>query len=64
MKGREVTMQEMLSRTARFKELKASKEAFVDTRIPEYQRKIFNVIGEGVTEDASLEVAMWAYTVS
>ncbi len=60
MKGRKVTMQEMLSRTARFKNLKASKEAFVDTRIPEYQRKIFNVIGEGVTEDASLEVAITA----
>lgn len=60
MTTREVPMEEMLSRTARFKELKASKEAFVDTRIPEHQREIFNVIGEGVTEDATLEVAIRA----
>ena len=60
MKSKEVTMQEMLSRTARFKKLKASKEAFVDTRIPEHEREIFNVIGEGVTEDASLEIAITA----
>lgn len=60
MTSRIVSMQEMLSRTARFKELKASTEAFVDTRIPEYQREIFNVIGEGVTEDASLEIAIQA----
>ena len=60
MTTREAAMEEMLSRTARFKELKPSKEAFVDTRIPEHQRDIFNVIGEGVTEDATLSAAIAA----
>lgn len=60
MTTREAPMEEMLSRRARFKELKASEEAFVDTRLPEHQREIFNVIGEGVTEDASLEIAIKA----
>ena len=35
----------MLARTARFKQLLPSTEAFVDTRLPEYQREIFNVYG-------------------
>ena len=58
MKSKPVRMQEMLARTARFKRLVPSTEAFVDTRLPEYQREIFNVIGEGVTEDAGLKVAI------
>ncbi len=60
MTTREAAMEEMLSRTARFKELKPSKEAFVDTRIPGHERDIFNVIGEGVTEDATLSAAIAA----
>ena len=60
MKSRHVTMQAMLARTARFAQLEPSKEAFVDTRIPEYERDIYNVIGEGVTEDAKLGVAIAA----
>ena len=60
MKSKDVTMEAMLARTARFKRLVPSKEAFVDTRLPEYQRDIFNVIGEGVTEDANLGVAIAA----
>ena len=50
----EPSVEDMKSRLARFRELKASKQAFVDTRIPEYERDIYNVIGRGVTEDASL----------
>jgi len=46
------------ARVARFKDLKSSSEAFVDTRIPEYQREIYNVIGRGVTEDAGLKPAI------
>ena len=46
------------ARVARFKELKSSSEAFVDTRIPEYNREIYNVIGRGVTEDAALKPAI------
>ncbi len=60
MANRQVTKDEMLARTARFKGLRASKQAFVDTRIPEYERDIFNVIGPGVTEDPELAPAITA----
>ena len=56
----QVSMNEMLERTARFKELRPSKQAFVDTRIPEHIRDIYNVIGQGVTEDAELKPAITA----
>ena len=45
----EPSVEEMQARVARYRELKASKQAFVDTRIPEYERDIYNVIGRGVT---------------
>lgn len=60
MAGKEVTIDQMLERTARFRALEPSKQAFVDTRIPEHERDIFNVIGEGVTEDPSLKPAITA----
>jgi hypothetical protein len=47
----EPTIAEMEARVARFDRLKPSKQAFVDTRIPQYARDIYNVIGRGVTED-------------
>lgn len=50
-----VDMEMLRARVARFKDLKSSSEAFVDTRIPEYQREIFNIIGRGVTEDPRLK---------
>ena len=53
MTSTQVGMNEMQARTARFRELRPSKQAFVDTRIPEHVRDIYNVIGKGVTEDAS-----------
>ncbi len=49
-----VDMEALRARVARFKDLKSSSEAFVDTRIPEYNREIYNVIGRGVTEDSRL----------
>ena len=49
------SMASLLSRVARFKDLTSSSKAFVDTRIPEYQREIYNIIGRGVTEDSGLE---------
>ncbi len=58
MANKQVTRDEMLSRTARFKGLRASKQAFVDTRLPEHARDIFNVIGAGVTEDPDLAPAI------
>ena len=45
----EPTVDEMRARTARFSDLTPSKQAFVDTRIPQYARDIYNVIGRGVT---------------
>ena len=53
-------MEEMLSRTARFKELIPSDQAFVDSRIPGCERNVFTVIGSGVTEDESLAPAIEA----
>ena len=58
MATRIVPMEEMLSRTARFKKLRPSKMAFLDTKIPGHERDIYNVIGGGVTEDASLMPAI------
>jgi len=57
---RQVSKEEMRKRTARFKELKSSREAFVDSLIPGGEREIFNVIGAGVTEDPSLSPAITA----
>ena len=51
---------QMRARTARFDKLRPSAEAFVDTRIPEHERDIYNVIGRGVTEDSSLAPAITA----
>lgn len=58
MAGAKVSKQEMLKRVARYKELAPSKQAFVDSKIPGHERLIFNVIGRGVTEDASLKPAI------
>jgi quercetin dioxygenase-like cupin family protein len=60
MTSKQMTMDEMAARTARFDSLSASKQAFVDTRIPEHERDIFNVIGAGVTEDPDLAPAIAA----
>ena len=60
MANRTVTRQEMLARLAKFRKLRPSKAAFVDTRLPGHERDIFNVIGQGVTEDAGLEPAITA----
>ena len=54
----EPTVEDMLARTARFRHVKPSSQAFVDTRIPEYQRDIYNIIVRGVTEDANLAPAI------
>ena len=53
-------MQQMQERVARFNELRPSRQAFVDTRIPEHVRDIYNVIGTGVTEDPELKPAITA----
>lgn len=58
MGARQVGMEEMARRIARFKELKPSRKAFVDSLIPGHEREIFNVIGRGVTEDTTLNPAI------
>ena len=58
MKNVQVSQEAMRKRVAWFKELRSSRQAFVDSRIPGHEREIFNVIGRGVTEDASLSPAI------
>jgi mannose-6-phosphate isomerase-like protein (cupin superfamily) len=53
-----IGMDEMLKRVARFKDLRPSRRAFVDSLIHGHEREIFNVIGRGVTEDTSLSPAI------
>ena len=54
MEIKDISIEEMQARVARYRDLRASPQAFVDTRIPEFERDIYNVIGRGVTEDAAL----------
>lgn len=53
-----VTKDQMMERVARFEDLKASPQAFVDTRLPGHERDIYNVIGPGVSEDPELKPAI------
>ena len=54
----QVSKDEMMKRVARFKDLRSSRKAFVDSLIPGHECEIYNVIGRGVTEDASLNPAI------
>lgn len=45
------TETEMKARIARWGEIPASDKAFVDTWIPGHERKLFSVIGAGVSDD-------------
>lgn len=58
MASLQVSKDEMMKRVARFKDLRSSRTAFVDSLIPGHEREIYNVIGRGVTEDASLNPAI------
>lgn len=53
-----VTAADMKKRVAVFKKLKSSSMPLIDAVMPQYHRDIFNIIGRGVTEDASMEVAI------
>ena len=55
-----VSIEQMRKRYAKFSGLVPSKQAFIDTRLPEHERDIFNVIGAGVTEDPNLKPAISA----
>ena len=56
--GLQMSSEQMAERVARFDQLRASPQAFVDTRLPGHERDIYNVIGRGVTEDSSLRPAI------
>jgi len=60
MASRIVTKEEMLQRVAKFQQLTPSSRPLVDAVLPQFQREIFNVIGGGVTEDASMKVPITA----
>lgn len=53
-----VTKDEMRQRVAVWKNLKSSSMPLVDAVLPQFNREIFNIIGRGVTEDATMEVAI------
>ena len=48
---------EMMKRVAYWKDQKPNPNMFVDTRIPEYERELYSIIGSGVSEDADNPVA-------
>lgn len=48
------SIEEMEQQTARFSQLQSSSQAFLDTRIPGYEREIFSIIGNGVQEDPNM----------
>jgi mannose-6-phosphate isomerase-like protein (cupin superfamily) len=60
MANRVVSRDEMLSRTAIFKDLKGSSRPLVDAVLPQLQREIFQIIGGGVTEDPEVKVPITA----
>ena len=60
MASRVVTKEEMLERVAFFEKLTPSKRPLVDAVLPQFHREIFNIIGSGVTEDASMKVPITA----
>lgn len=54
----QMSRDEMEKRVARFKDLRPSTKAFIDSLIPGHERQIFNIIGRGVTEDPTLSPAI------
>jgi uncharacterized RmlC-like cupin family protein len=53
-----ITPDDMVKRTAHFKELSYSAQGYLDTRMPAHKRNTYNVIGRGVTEDQNLKPAI------
>ena len=45
---------------ARFSDQKSSDQAFLDTRIPGFEREIFSIIGTGVQEDSAISAPIEA----
>jgi len=55
-----ITKEQMLTRVAKFKDLVPSARPLVDAVLPQFHRQIFNIIGSGVTEDATMKVPITA----
>jgi mannose-6-phosphate isomerase-like protein (cupin superfamily) len=55
---RTMTRDEMMARVAYWKDQKPNPQMFVDTRLPEYERDLYSIIGEGVSEDPENPVAI------
>lgn len=53
-----ISPEEMRKRIARFSELVPIPSGFLDTAIPGHARDVFNVIGQGVTEDNTVAPAI------
>ena len=51
MENHDYSEKEMEARIARFGKMKPNKMAFLDTRLPNHLRDIFNIIGSGVNEN-------------
>lgn len=51
---RQVSMEEMQARTARFDSLESSRMPLIDAALPQFQREIFTIIGSGVLEDPAV----------
>lgn len=60
MANKQVSKAEMLERVAVFKNLTSSSRPLVDAVLPQFNREIFNIIGGGVTEDATMKVPITA----
>ena len=60
MPNRQVSREEMLSRTAIFRTLQGSSRPLVDAVLPQYEREIFQIIGGGVTEDPTMTIPITA----
>ena len=60
MANRQVSREEMLERVAVFRNLTSSSRPLVDAVLPQFNREIFNIIGGGVTEDATMKVPITA----
>ena len=60
MEVRTMKMAELAPRIARFAELTPNAQMFVDTRLPEYERELWSIIGPGVAEDPTNPVAITA----
>ena len=58
MKTRRFSQAEMEARVARFAGMAPNKVAFLDTRLPDHHRDVFNMIGYGVNEDPDTKPAI------